>query len=86
MHLPPRQHHLDRHDAGQANANMRERLWWQPLREWPPGMCFTDGRTERVIERSPLPLPDAAGMYGCAADMCEAPRFAEPEIDSDLSS
>jgi hypothetical protein len=27
MHLPPRQHRLDRDDAGQANANMRERPW-----------------------------------------------------------
>ena len=80
MPLPPRQHRLDRDDAGQANANMREPPWWRPRREWPPGMHFTDGPTERVIDRSPLPLPVAAGMYGCAADMCEASRFAEPEI------
>jgi hypothetical protein len=85
MRPPPRQRHLDRHDPGRANADVRERLWWQPRREWPPGMCFTDGPTERAIERGPVPLPEAAGMYGCAAGMCEASRFAEPEINNGIS-
>jgi hypothetical protein len=48
-------------------------------------MCFTDGPTERAIERGPVPLPEAAGMYGCAAGMCEASRFDEPEINNGIS-
>jgi hypothetical protein len=86
QHLPPRQSHLDRDDAGLAKLNMHERPWWQARRKWPPGVCFDNvSVAELVFERltdgggmPPQPIP--AGAYGCAADMCAASRFAEPEI------
>jgi hypothetical protein len=51
MHLPPRQHRLDRDDAGKANANMRERPWWQPRGEWPPVVHFGDDISLRLRPR-----------------------------------
>jgi hypothetical protein len=45
---------------------------------------FEDGPTERVTDRAPLPLP--RGAYGCAAALCEAPRFAETELAGHVSS
>jgi hypothetical protein len=86
MPLPPRQHRLDRDDAGQANANMLEPPWWQPRREWRPGMHFADGPTERVIDRSPLPLPVAVGMYGSTGAQLRRGPVCRIEIDSGISS
>jgi hypothetical protein len=51
----------------------------------PAGMCFDNGATERVIDRTPLPLPVQAGMHGCAGAMCAESRFAEGEFEGRVS-
>jgi len=83
MGAPVRQGQLDRDDVGQAAP---EEPWWTPLREWPPGVHFSDvSAVERAFERladGGMPSrPIAAGVYGSSARQCITSRFAEPEIE-----
>ena len=84
--LAPRQTSLDRDEPNSPVLDIGK-PWWLPKREWPPGMHFEDVDAatlafERLTDNAPLtPRPAPPGAYGCAAALCEASRFAEPEVE-----
>jgi hypothetical protein len=59
--------------------------WWQPRREWPAALRYTDGQTETIIDRTPLPLPEPPGGYTSCGQRCVDARFAE-NVESDVAS
>jgi hypothetical protein len=64
---------------------VREVPWWQPRQAWPADLRYTDGRTETVIDRAPLPPPEPPGGYTSCAQRCVDARFAE-NVESDVTS
>jgi hypothetical protein len=74
---PPQPHQLARDDPGcRPRWENRE---WRLLHPWPANMRFEDGRTERVIDRAPLPFAAYPG-YGNSALMAIESEFAENEL------
>jgi hypothetical protein len=48
---------------------------WRLRQPWPPGMRFSNARTERIIERRRPPKP--VNVMGCAGGACAESVFAE---------
>jgi hypothetical protein len=46
---------------------------------------YEDGAAERVVDRTPLPLPVPPGAYGCSGLAAIESRFAEGEVDQRLN-
>jgi hypothetical protein len=63
--------YLNPDDRGETDGKIFHH-WWKPKHEWPDGMRFEDGPTERVLDKQmPLPPP----VYTSSAGLCVESQF-----------